>query len=250
MPVNAIVLAGRATADALGEFTRASNKALVDINGKPMISYVIAALLDAPRVGQIVVVGPREGLAPVVETERVRVVEDAGSIVDNIRIGARQLPADEKILIATSDIPMVTGSIIEGFIDLCLDRPADLYYPIVEKGVNEQKYPLVKRTYVALQEGIYTGGNLFLIAPWIVEPVAPKVKVFIENRKNPIQLSRLLGLTFLVKLLLKLLTIPELEKKMSQLWGVQAVAVNCPMPEIGIDVDKPNDLQLVRAALK
>ncbi len=250
MPVNAIVLAGRTTADALGEFTRASSKALVDINGKPMISYVLSALLSAPRVGQIVVVGPREELAPVVESDRVRVVEDAGSIIDNIRTGARQLPSGEKILIATSDIPMLTGPIVEGFIDLCLNRPADLYYPIVEKNVNEQKYPLVKRTYVSLQEGTFTGGNLFLVEPWIIEPVAPKVNAFIENRKNPIQLSRLLGLSFLVKLLLKLLTIPELEKKMGQLWGVRAVAINCPMPEIGIDVDKPNDLQLVRAALK
>lgn len=250
MRVNAIVLAGRGTADALGEFTRVSSKALVDINGRPMISYVIKALLEASRIGTIVVVGPREDLVPVVESERVLVIEDAESIVDNIRVGARELPSNEKILIATSDIPMLTGEMVETFIDLCQNRPADLYYPIVEKEVNERKYPLVKRTYVSLQEGIFTGGNLFLIEPWIVEPVAPKVKAFIDNRKNPIQLSRLLGFTFLVKLLFKLLTIPELEKKMGELWGVRAAAINCPMPEIGIDVDKPNDLQLVRAALK
>ena len=249
MAVNAMVLAGRATGDALREYTQGSSKALIDIKGKPMIQYVTDALSAATRVKEIVIVGARDELEGVLTGDKLKVIEGGDSIVENIRIAAQELPTDKRILIATSDIPLITGEIVDAFILQCENRQADMYYPIVEKSVNESKYPLVKRTYAALQEGTFTGGNLTLIQPWIVEPCAPKVKRFIENRKNVLKLSALLGLPFILKLILKMLTIPELETKISSLWGIKAAAIISPFPEIGIDVDKPSDLQLVRAAL-
>ncbi len=250
MAANALVLAGRTDTDSLRSFTDASSKALVDINGKPMIHYVLTALRQSGRIGRIVVVGPTQELRNSVAEHQAELLDDGSSIIENIKIGARRLPADERMLIATSDIPLLTAPVVDAFLGLCDARQADLYYPIVEKSVNERKYPLVKRTYVALQEGVFTGGNVFVVEPWIVEPVAPKVENFIANRKNPLALARLLGPVFILKLLLKLLTIPELEAKISSLWGIRGAAVVCPHPEIGIDVDKPSDLQLVRAALK
>lgn len=249
MAVNAMVLAGRATGDALKEYTRGSSKALIDINGKPMIQYVTDALTAARQVDEIIIVGAKDELQGTLNGDRLRIIEGGESIVENIKIAARELPADQRILIATSDIPLITGEIVDAFIAQCQNRKADMYYPIVEKSVNERKYPLVKRTYAGLQEGTFTGGNLTLIEPWIVEPCAPKVKRFIDNRKNVLKLSALLGLPFILKLLLKMLTIAELEAKISTLWGIKAAAVVSPFPEIGIDVDKPSDLQLVRAAL-
>lgn len=250
MGVNALVLAGRTPPDALREFTSASSKALIDVNGKPMLQYVVDGLASSERVERVLVVGPRQELSNAVSGAKLSFVEDAGDIVENIRVGAKVLGGSASILIATSDIPLIDAKVIDGFLDLCAAREADLFYPIVERSDGERKYPLVQRTYVALKEGVFTGGNVFLIAPWIVEPVAPKVQAFIARRKSPLQLSRLLGLGFVLKLLLKQLTIPELEAKMSALWGVRAAAIRCPWPEIGLDVDKPADLQLVRAALR
>lgn len=250
MGVNALVLAGHGPPDALREYTSASNKALIDVNGKPMLQYVVDALTRADRVERVVVVGPRQDLSAAIAGPNLAFVDDAGDIVENIRAGARALGAAAPILIATSDIPLIEPRVIEGFLDLCATLSADLYYPIVERSQGERKYPLVQRTYVTLKEGVFTGGNVFLVSPQIVEPVAPRVRKFIERRKSPLGLSRLLGLGFVLKLLLKQLTIPELEAKISQVWGVRAAAVRCPWPEIGLDVDKPADLQLVRAALR
>jgi hypothetical protein len=108
---------------------------------------------------------------------------------------------------------------------------------------------VVKRTYIHFKEGIYTGGNLFLLNPWIVEPCAPKVEKFIAYRKNPIKLAGLLGWSFVFRFFTKSLSLSELETKVSGLWGIKGRVVIAPYPEIGIDVDKPSDLQLARAAL-
>lgn len=250
MKVNAVVLAGREPGDALGHEGHVSSKALIDINGKPMIKYVVEGLAASPAVQQIVVVGPRRDLEPVVAGPRVSVVEDGGrNLIDNLCIAARELPGDMPMLVSTSDIPLITGPIIDAYLELCSQYDADVYYPIVERAVNEEKYPLVRRTYATLLEGTFTGGNVVLVHPAVIEATAPKVIAFMDNRKNVVRLALLLGISFLLKLVLKRLSIPELEHRVSRLWDLRAKAVVCPFPEIGIDVDKPSDLQLARAAL-
>ncbi len=47
-----------------------------------------------------------------------------------------------------------------------------------------------------------------------------------------------------------LLTVEELEEKISDVIGARGVAVNTPYVEISVDVDKMSDLELVRAKLE
>lgn len=250
MAVNVILLAGAANTGPLKDVSPVSNEALIDIGGRPMVQYVIDGLRQSKEVKRIVVVAPPGELEPHVKGEHLEYVPSTGFIVDNIVTAARVLPKEEQILIATCDIPLITGEMIDGFVELCRRKPADLYYPIVEKSVGEAKYPVVKRTYVNLREGIFTGGNLFLVNPEVIERVAPKARKFLDYRKNPIKLAGLLGFSFLFRyLLLKNLQLHELEQKVSEMWEIQGAVLICPWPEIGIDVDKPSDLQLARAVL-
>lgn len=250
MAVNVILLAGAANNGPLREVSPVTNEALIDIGGRPMIQYVIDGLRQSKEVRRIAIVAPPGEVEPHVTGENLEFVPSTGSIVDNIVAAARILPKTEQILIATCDIPLINGEIIDGLINLCRQTDADLYYPIVEKSVNEQKYPVVKRTYVTLREGTFTGGNLFLVRPDVIEPTAPKVRKFLEYRKTPLKMVTLLGFSFLFRyLVLKNLNLKELEKKVSDMWGLKGAVVVCPWPEVGIDVDKPSDLQLARAVL-
>lgn len=250
MAVNVVLLAGAANTGPLKEVSPVVNEALIDIGGRPMIQYVIDGLRQSEQVNRIVIVAPPGEIEPHIRGDGLEFVPSAGAIVDNIVVAARTLPMDEQILIATCDIPLITGEVIDGFVNLCRQRTAELYYPIVEKSVGEKKYPVLKRTYVNLLEGTYTGGNLFLIDPRVIERTAPRVRRFLAYRKNPWKLAGLLGYTFLLRyLLLKNLRLTELEKKVSEMWGLDGAVIICPWPEIGIDVDKPSDLQLARAVL-
>lgn len=248
--VNVILLAGAANNGPLKDMSTATNEALIEIGSKPMVQYVIDGLRQSAQIGRIVLCAPPGELEPHVKGEGLEFVPSQGSILSNFLAAYKVLPKDQAMMIATCDIPLITGEIIDGFLQLCQQKQADLYYPIVEKQVGEQKYPLVKRTYVQLREGTYTGGNLFLVNPAVVEEAAPRVERFLAYRKSPLKLAGLLGWTFAVRyLLLKNLRMHELEAKISQMLGIRGAVIECPWPEVGIDVDKPADLQLARAVL-
>lgn len=250
MAVNVILLAGAANNGPLKDVSPVTNEALIDIGGKPMVQYVIDGLRQSTEVNRIAIVAPPGEIEPHVTGEHLEFVPSAGHIIDNIVNAYRVLPKDDQLLIATCDIPLINGEIIDGLIGLCRQKPADIYYPIVEKSVGEKKYPYVKRTYVNLKEGIFTGGNLFLVNPAVVEATAPKARAFLDFRKAPLKMVTLLGVSFLLRyLLFHNLTLQELEKKISDMWGLRGAVVICPWPEVGIDVDKPSDLQLARAVL-
>jgi GTP:adenosylcobinamide-phosphate guanylyltransferase len=250
MAVNVILLAGAANTGPLKDVSPATNEALIDIGGKPMIQYVIDGLRQSKEVKRIAIVAPPGEIEPHVTGADLEFVPSAGHIIDNVVNAYRVLPKDEQLLIATCDIPLINGEIIDGLIALCRKKPADLYYPIVEKSVGEQKYPYVQRTYVNLKEGTFTGGNIFLASPEIVERTAPKARAFLDYRKKPLKMLPLLGFGFLLRyLLFRNLTLAELEKKVSSMWALKGAVIICPWPEVGIDVDKPSDLQLARAVL-
>jgi hypothetical protein len=103
----------------------------------------------------------------------------------------------------------------------------------------------VKRTYVHLKEGTFTGGNLVVIDPAILVKHHLMIQRAVAMRKKPGQLARLLGVRLLIKFLLRTLSIHEIEARVAKMLGFKGAAIICPYPEVGIDVDKPSDLDLV-----
>lgn len=89
-----------------------------------------------------------------------------------------------------------------------------------------------------------------MVNPAIIEAKAPLTRPFLDFRKKPLKMVNFLGFWFLIRyMVLKNLTLAELEKKISAMWQLKGAVVICPWPEVGIDVDKPSDLQLARAVL-
>ncbi|HBG17165.1 MAG TPA: hypothetical protein DDW93_10325 [Firmicutes bacterium] len=72
----------------------------------------------------------------------------------------------------------------------------------------------------------------------------------IALRKHPLKLCRLLGIKFLFKLMTGSLRVTEIESRVEEIVKVKGAGVISLFPEIGVDVDKPSDLELVRAILK
>lgn len=245
--IDALVLAGSPNDGPLRECSPEGYEALIPIGKKTMVEYVVDALRATARINRIVVVGPdelRERLSG-----EVAVVSPGGNIMQNVRSGLKKLPEASHVLLATCDIPLITPRAIEDFLDLCKGRQADLYYPIIPRDMVEKKYDRTKRTYVTLKEGEYTGGNLFLLNPGVVEVCMSKGQELVDARKSPIRLCRLLGTGFLLKFLLRTLTLGEAESRVSALLGVSGAVVISNYPEVGVDVDKPIDLELAERQL-
>lgn len=242
--IDALVLAGSMNDGPLRECSTVQYEALIPIGQRPMVDYVVDALLESKAIRRVVVVGPLE-LQPLLEPKGVQVILPRNTMMENLAAGFEQMSGAKRILVVTSDIPLITPESIDRFIELCAEGQADLYFPVVKKEAVEEKFPRVKRTYVKLKEGTFTGGNIFLVNPQVLPECYDLGQQFIDLRKSPLGLCKLLGPGFLIKFISCKLTVAEAEKKVSALLGIKGQAVICGIPEVGVDVDKPSDLSLV-----
>lgn len=245
--VDAVVLAGRLNQGVFREISRATNEALIEVGERRMLDFVLEALTGAARVGRVVVVTTPE-VRPHLPAA-VGYVEAGEDMIDNVVRGVEALAGEAPVLVATSDIPLITGPIVDSFVDQCLETPADLYYPAISKADAESRFPGVERTYAKLRDGTFTGGNMFLVAPRLARGSAAKVKALVEARKSPAKMAAALGPGFLIGLLSGSLSIAQLEAKVGAMFGIRGKVVITRDPEIGVDVDKLSDLVLVRRVL-
>ncbi len=232
--------------------TRCSSalEALVDIDGRPMVTYVTSALARCPEVGRIFVVGPKEALSVCSFGPTVTVVEGGDSIFATAQKGLAMIEDDRLTLVATADIPLITPAAVSDFLQQAAPLQAEFCYPIVTKETCESQFAGVKRTYVRLKQGTFTGGNLFLVRPSVVKRCRAAAEQIIARRKAPLALCRLLGWRFVFGLLLGRLELADLEKCVSNLLQLNGRVLISRYAEIGLDVDKPSDLELVRQAAR
>lgn len=248
MKYDTVILAG-------GEKTKitmepeVTNKARLLIHNRPMVEYVLAALSASPSIGRIVITGPQEIVSREWMDKVYAIIPEQGSAMKNVMAAIDFLHPDGKILIVTSDIPMLTPEAVEDFLKQCGERPGDIYYPIVSKEDNDRKYPGVKRTYVKLREGTFTGANAFLADPKVIRANLAIAEKMVELRKNPLEMCKLLGWGLVIKLLLGLLSIKEIEKRAGELFNLTGHAIISHYPELGTDVDKDSDLALARRVI-
>lgn len=248
--MHAIILAGGGVkVDAFAEHHGTANKALISINGKPMFEYIFDAITACSRIKDVVIVGPVDVFSKYVR-EGVSVIPDSGDITDNCLAGIRSLPKDgRRVVLLTSDIPLVTTEILDQYLDQIAALEGDLFYPLISQETNEARFPGMKRTYGKLREGVFTGGNIMVIDPVIAEPIAAVVKRLVEKRKNPLAMASVAGPFTLLRLATGRLSIAQAERRVSQILRCRAVVVRCQFAEIGTDVDKESDLVLAAAAL-
>jgi len=243
--LNALILAGKQNTSGLEINNELNNKALLLINEIPMIEYVVNALIEAKEIQNIVVVGSEYDLAPFIEKKVNKILDATDSIIKNIEIGLDYFKDDYKILVLTSDIPLITGEIIDRFIKKCEQYDAFFYYPIITKEIILQKYPQTIRSYATLKDGIFCGGNMAIFARPLFEKNIDLMNELYEKRKDLKKYVGLLGLKFMVKYLLKSLSIKEIEERAAKIVGYPAKGIIIEDPEVMIDLDKLSDYELI-----
>lgn len=248
--VDALVLAGAPNNGRLGECSAASNEALIEVGSRTLLEYVIDALRGSSRIGRIVVIGPEKLIRERIGDGSADLIVESGvSLMDNILIGLDAMEGQEQVLIVTSDIPLLTPAAVDDFLDRCSQREAEVYYSVIRREVVEERYPGSKRTYVRLADGSFTGGNIALVSLDVIKRCRDTVERAIQMRKSPWQLGRLLGIRCMIKFLLRTLTIEDIEARVERVFHFKGLAIMTPYPEVGVDVDKPEDLALVRELL-
>ena len=242
-PVPAIVLAGGRASAEFAAAAGVENRALAEIAGRPMVSYVLRALHEARTVRRVVLVAP-PGFPSQAEADET-VTSDEG-LVENIQAGISQCADSEYVLIATADLPFLQAASVDDYTRACAATGADCCYAAVTRAACARRFPGMKRTYLHTTAGSVTGGNVVFQRAASYPRQAALLRQAYARRKNPLFLASLIGPANVLKLLAGRLTLKDIETAASRAIGVRCRLIVTEHADLGTDIDRPEDLQETR----
>ena len=243
--MEAVILAGGAVPPALFQSTGASERALIQLEGRSLLDHVLESLRSTPPITGIICVTTPNALAYL--PSDVRGLASGDKLSENLFKGVREAKS-ERVLVVTGDVPLATSQTWMQFLEGA--NSFDAAYPIVSKANCDAQFPSGQRTYAPLREGQFTGGNAFLLPRAHLESLEVLISDAFAARKNPFALAQMLGAGFIARALSKRLAIPDVEAKVSKMIGCRAGAVQMPDAAIAFDIDKPGDLELAGKTLR
>lgn len=245
---DAIILAG-GTCPWLKNLSGTEYRAVAMLDGRPLVSYIIDALLACNAINKITISGTKKELAGIDLPTGVDIVEASGTMLDNTLAAIRATDAKKPVLFVTDDVPLLTAEAVTDFLQKVKSQDADVFYPIIPKSACLRDFPAGKRTYVTFKDGIFTGGNILLVNPEVVASCKEVAEEVFAKRKYPWKLCSWLGWSFVLKFLLHKLEVKDVEVRASQLLGFRGKAIITEFAEIGMDVDKEADWHLIENCL-
>jgi hypothetical protein len=214
-----------------------------------MVLRVLARLRAAATIGRIVVAAAEPVRAALPPGAADEVVPGDGSFVENLLALARAVGPDRPLLACTGDMALVTPAAVDDLVTRSQASGADVCYCAIPRADNDRMFPVGKRTFVRLREGEFTGGNATYLGPGFVQGHEEIIQRLFQYRKRPLQLARLLGLGFVLRLLLGRLSLAAVERRAGRILGCRVAVIISHYPEIGFDVDQWEDLQTLRFVL-
>ena len=253
-----MVLAGdRGPDDPLLKSTGAAGKALIRIGGKAMLARVLDALLEATAVDRIILCGPpatvldvSPELGPYLKKPTISWLANDTSPSRSAAQALQTIPQEQKVLQTTADHALLTSEMVDCFCRMAEEPQTDLAIGMEDYDLLQQRYPQSRRTVTRFKDGAYCSCNLFAF----LTPESRRAATFWQQvekeRKKPHRLISMCGWMTVIKFVLRRLTLDEALQRLAEKMGLTAAAVRLPFAEAAIDVDKPEDLELVRAIVE
>lgn len=252
--MDAIVIAGGKPEvdEPLYEETQGGFKALLDVAGKPMVQWVLDALNDAAHIEHVVIIGlPAD--SPIQCSKAVSFIPTQGDMVDNVRGGVAEVlkanPASAKVVIASADIPGINAEMVDWLVTESERDDLDVYYNLIPRSIMEARYPTSKRSYTHLKDHEVCGGDMNVLATRMVTSNMDIWDKLVAARKNPFKQAALIGFDTLFLLLIRAITLDRAAELVTKRLNITGRAILCPYAEVGMDVDKPHQLEIVRQDL-
>ena len=252
--LTALVLAGtRAGGDPLAEYAGVSHKALIEVGGRTMVERVVEALAASAEIERIVVAIERPellaGLAGLAPPRCAKPLEtmptEPGGPSATVAAALRVLGVP--LLVTTADNALLETAWLSEFL-AAIPAEVDLAAALARRDAVEAAAPDTRRTWLRFADGDHSGCNLFLLA----RPKAANAIAFWQTlegeRKRPLRMVRRLGWTFALRYAVGRLTMAAAAARLGELagGGARFAIVALRDGRAAIDVDKPDDLDLVR----
>lgn len=252
--MDAIVIAGGIPLpeEPLYPYTRGHPKAMLDLAGKPMIQWVLDALSESTTIENVVITGLTEKSGVACKKPHY-FIPNQGKMLDNIRAGAQKVmeinKQAEHVLIVSSDIPTIKGEMVDWVVNAAMETDEDVYYNVIPREVMEKRFPGSKRTYTHLKNMDVCGGDMNMARASLVIGEVELWEQITNARKSPLKQAALIGIDTLFLLLLRRLTLEKAVEKVTKRLKITGRGIICPYAEVGMDIDKSHQLELLRADL-
>lgn len=242
-----ILAGGKGTVTLPGQGTRA--RTLAELRGRRLLDYILDGVKGSSRIDTVTLVAHsvnREAFRQALP-EKVQLCICDGSMAEcaceAIRSVQKRRGGAETIRVVTvcDDVPFLTGEALDDFIARAEVLDADGVYAVVRKEACVRDYPSLKRTFFHLREGDFTGGNVSMVSSTLFPDCIEKMKQVFALRKNPLKLAGWLGVPFILKMLLRRLSLKDVETKVSALFGYKGRAVITDYACIGTDLDRAEE---------
>lgn len=153
------------------------------------------------------------------------------------------------VLVTTADHALLDENMLDVFFRESARLDADLTFGFVSRATIEARFPRAKRTYLHFRDGSFSGANLFLFHT----PNAKRAATFWQRveseRKHPWRIARAFGFGTLLLFLARRLDLDAALMRVSNVIGARVRAIRLSIAEAAVDVDKIEDLELVRRIL-
>ncbi len=249
----AIVLAaGRGAGDPLAAYFGVTHKCLLPVGGTPMLRRVVIALNDHPQIRDIVVSIEDEALLAEALGELAGRVRFAASDTSAARSAAAAVKDQENgfpMLLTTADHALLDRAMLDHFIAQSSASGADLTVGVARAETILGEHPAAKRTFLTFGRDRVSGCNLYgLLGPASLRAIELWQTVE-ANRKNPIAIARAFGVYALLRFATRSLTLESAFGLASRRLGITGWPVEMPMANAAVDIDKPEDKELVERIL-
>ncbi len=216
-------------------------KVQTPIAGKPMLSWVKEALLEAGLKPPFLVSGYPEAK----EGWTLSPSGDGPADSALLSLEGATMPC----LMTTGDHPLLTAEMVETFIEQAQETGADFCVGLATEDTIQTAYPETKRTYLRFSDVAVSGCNLFYIANHQGLAALEFWREAQHLRKQPLKLARKIGIGLGIKYAVGRLSISEAFETAGRKIGISASPVLLPFAEAAIDVDKVSDHALVQEIL-
>ena len=244
---NLIILAG-GDKDSWCTQYGCTKKALLPINGKPMLDHVVEAFQKSKYIDNIIVVGPKE-LERLDSMRHVRKhLHDKNSLVGNLLYAAMYLKTviykfankHNGYLISFCDAAFLNTDIIDDTLrNMSQYDPGLVLHYVKKETLTEAGFPAEDRSYLPINGKPHTGANIYYVKK-IRElfRVLTGLVAIRNRRKEPHKILEYLGCEGQ--------EFPYIEKVVGQRMGTNVKIFVSPHAEMGVDVDKPIDYELAK----
>ncbi len=228
---------------------RVNNKALIKITGKPMISYVLKALDEASSVRSITIVGLKKEHLDVEVSKPLQFIPGGDTTFDTVINGVKYFLAKEEppefIMSVSCDIPLITGEMIDRYMNtIDWSTGKGYYFPLVWKDNLLKHYPRVTKKAFKVKGGDFFGGDVHIFRPELVLENEEGLQQFLGNRKKFFKLVRIISLRNIFRYKFGWLTLNIIEDIFKKQYGLNGAYAIFAFPEVCADLDYVEDLSL------